>query len=51
MIIIKVKNSKAPYTDSFYIRYKKVVETKDESTFFVKCRHCAGIEQSKAGLH
>ncbi len=28
VVILKVKNSKAPYTDSFYLRYKKVVETK-----------------------
>lgn len=31
-----MQNSKAPYTDCFYLRYRKIVETKGESKNFSK---------------
>lgn len=34
VIIIKIKNSKAPYTDCFYLRYKKTVQKINEGDIF-----------------
>lgn len=35
VIVVKVFNSKAPYTDTFYLRYRKTFETKGESNFLL----------------